>query len=130
LESHLINSPGRNIFSIWIIIKKYTDFNRTLPLHPEKQEMELAEKIEVRDYAHPIFQKSFDFLRWKDPKTYFEISTLGQELTQAIYKVSPCLNKRLEVLKNFYQKRSNVGKFHNKMHIKSCDTIENFHDIR
>lgn len=65
--------------------KKYTDFN-TLGLYRsivENDKLTLAEKIEVRDYTHAQFRKSFDFLQLKDPQTYFEVSTLGQELTQA-----------------------------------------------
>jgi hypothetical protein len=63
--------------------KKYTDFN-TLGLYRsivENDKLTLAEKIEVRDYAHAQFRKSFDFLQLKDPRTYFEVLTLGQELT-------------------------------------------------
>ena len=65
--------------------KKYTDFN-TLGLYRsiiENNKLETADKIEVRVYAHKTFKKTFDFLQLKDPKTYFDITTIGQELTKA-----------------------------------------------
>jgi hypothetical protein len=65
--------------------KKYTDFN-TLGLYRsiiENEKLTLVEKLELRDYAHTFFQKTFDFLQLKDPKTYIDVCTLGQELTQA-----------------------------------------------
>jgi len=61
----------------------YTDFN-TLGLYrslSENDKLTLSEKIEVRDYAHQFFKKSFDFLQLKDPDTFFKVTTLGQELT-------------------------------------------------
>ncbi len=64
---------------------KYTDFN-TLGLYRsivENEKLTLAEKIELREFAHSIFQKTFDFLQIKDPKTYMDVSTLGEELTKA-----------------------------------------------
>jgi len=63
--------------------KKYTDFN-TLGLYRsimENEKLTIEDKIAVRDYAHRTFKKSFDFLQIKDPRTYVEVSTLGQELT-------------------------------------------------
>lgn len=63
--------------------KKYKDFN-TLGLYRsiiENEKLTLDEKIAVRDYAHKYFQKTFDFLQLKDPETFLEVSTLGQELT-------------------------------------------------
>lgn len=65
--------------------KKYTDFN-TLGLYRsivENEKLNLEEKIEVREYAHKTFRKAFDFLQLKDPKIFLEVSTLGQELTEA-----------------------------------------------
>jgi len=65
--------------------KKYTDFN-TLGLYRsiiENAKLNLEDKIEVREYAHKVFKKSFDFLQLKDPHTFFEISTLGEEMTEA-----------------------------------------------
>jgi hypothetical protein len=64
--------------------KKYSDFN-TLGLYRsiiENDNLSLADKIEVREYAHKVFQKTFDFLQLKDPKTYFEVSVIGQEITK------------------------------------------------
>ena len=64
--------------------KKYTDFN-TLGLYRsilENDNLNLDQKIELREYAHKIFQKTFDFLQLKDPITFFEVSTLGKTLTQ------------------------------------------------
>ena len=65
--------------------EKYTNFN-TLGLYRsivENEKLTLAEKLELRTYAHAIFQKTFDFLQLKDPKTYMDVSTLGEELTKA-----------------------------------------------
>lgn len=64
--------------------KKYKDFN-TLGLYRsivENEKLTLDEKLKVREYAHKTFQKTFDFLQLKDPKVFFEVSTLGQELTE------------------------------------------------
>jgi hypothetical protein len=64
--------------------KKYTDFN-TLGLYRsliENGKLTLEEKILVRNYANQIFQKTFDFLQLKDPKTFVEVSYLGEELTK------------------------------------------------
>jgi len=65
--------------------KKYTDFN-TLGLYRsicENEKLSLSEKIEIRDYANKTFGKTFYFYQLKDPKTYFDLVTLGQELTKA-----------------------------------------------
>ena len=64
---------------------KYTDFN-TLGLYRsivENENLTQSEKIELRDHAHTIFQKTFDFLQIKDPKTYIDVCTLGETLTKA-----------------------------------------------
>ena len=64
--------------------KKYKDFN-TLGLYRsivENEKLNIDEKIEVREYAHKTFKKTFDFLQLKDPKTFVEVSTLGQEFTK------------------------------------------------
>ena len=63
--------------------KKYTDFN-TLGLYRsliENEKLTIEEKISVRNYANQIFQKSFDFLQLKDPKTFVDVLYLGEELT-------------------------------------------------
>lgn len=65
--------------------KKYTDFN-TLGLYRsicENEKLALPEKIEIRDYSNTIFGKTFNFYQLKDPKTYFNLITLGKELTVA-----------------------------------------------
>ncbi|WP_430412627.1 hypothetical protein [Kordia sp.] len=65
--------------------KKYTDFN-TLGMYRsicENEILELNDQIEIRDYAHTIFGKTFDFYQLKDPKTYFDLTTLGRKMTQA-----------------------------------------------
>ncbi len=65
--------------------KKYDDFN-TLGLYRsiiENDKLGLADKIYVRDVANKTFEKTFNFLQLKDPKTYFDLTTLGQELTKA-----------------------------------------------
>ncbi len=64
--------------------KQYSDFN-TLGLYRSLTEnilLSLEELIEIREFAHSYFQKTFDFLQLKDPLTYFKVSHLGQELTQ------------------------------------------------
>jgi len=61
--------------------KKYTDFN-TLGLYRsivENNKLTIEDKIVVREYAHRVFKKSFDFLQIKDPQTYIDVLTLGQE---------------------------------------------------
>ena len=63
--------------------KKYTDFN-TLGLYCsilENRKLSLEDKIEIRDLANTLFGKFFNFLQLKDPSTYFDLITLGQELT-------------------------------------------------
>lgn len=65
--------------------KRYNDFN-TLGLYRsiiENEKLSIADKIEVRDHAHKLFKKTFDFLQLKDPYTFVKISTLGQALTVA-----------------------------------------------
>lgn len=49
----------------------------------EHEKLTIEEKIQVRDLAHTFFQKQYDFLQLKDPKTYIEITALGQDLTLA-----------------------------------------------
>ncbi len=64
--------------------KKYNDFN-TLGLYRsivENEKLKLNDKIAVRDYAHKIFKKTFNFLQLKDPKTFVEVEYLGKELTK------------------------------------------------
>lgn len=65
--------------------KRYSDFN-VLGLYRsiiENEKLTVTEKIEVRKHAHSYFHKSFDFLQLKDPVTFYEVSTIGQELTVA-----------------------------------------------
>ncbi len=64
--------------------KKYSDFN-TLGLYRsivENEKLTIKEKIEVREYANNTFMKTFNFLQLKDPETFVEVSTLGQEFTK------------------------------------------------
>ncbi len=64
--------------------KKYKDFN-TLGLYRsivENNKLTLEDKITVREYAHKTFRKTFDFLQLKDPKTFVNVTYLGQELTK------------------------------------------------
>lgn len=64
--------------------KKYSDFN-SLGLYRSLLENELlsmSEKIEIRDFAHKYFEKTFEFLQIKDPYTYFKVKTLGENLTK------------------------------------------------
>jgi len=65
--------------------KKYTDFN-TLGLYRsicENEKLNITEKIEIRDYANETFGKTFNFYQLKDPGTYFELITLGEEITKS-----------------------------------------------
>ena len=65
--------------------RKFTDFN-TLGLFRsivETTKLSLAQKLELRQVAIAAFAKTFDFLQLKDPTTYFELSTLGETLTNA-----------------------------------------------
>lgn len=65
--------------------ERYTDFN-TLGLYRsiiENEKLSTSEKIELREYAHAVFSKSFEFLQLKDPSTFVAVSTLGQTLTAA-----------------------------------------------
>ncbi|HET8809743.1 MAG TPA: hypothetical protein VFM65_05700 [Flavobacteriaceae bacterium] len=64
--------------------KQYTDFN-TLGLYRsllENENLQLEEKLEIRDFANQLFQKTFDFLQLKDPLTYMKVVHLGMELTK------------------------------------------------
>ncbi|RVT98063.1 hypothetical protein EOD41_18420 [Mucilaginibacter limnophilus] len=64
--------------------KKYSNFN-TLGLYRsllENENLTIAEKIEVRDYAHKTFKKAFNFFQLKDPQVYVEVSTLGETITE------------------------------------------------
>jgi hypothetical protein len=65
--------------------KKYKDFN-TLGLYRsliENIKLSLEDKIAIREHAHSLFKKSFDFLQLKDPKIFVEVSSLGMDLTKA-----------------------------------------------
>ncbi len=65
--------------------KKYTDFN-TLGLYrslTENEKLNLEDKLDILNYANRLFGKTFQFLQLKDPITYFELTSLGQELTKA-----------------------------------------------
>jgi hypothetical protein len=64
--------------------KNYSDFN-TLGLYRsiiENEKLDITDKIEVRDYAHNLFQKTFDFFQLKDPDTFFKVSIIGQDITK------------------------------------------------
>ena len=65
--------------------KKYTDFN-TLGMYRsicENENLELSDRIEIRDYANTVFGKTFNFYQLKDPQTYFNLTTLGLNMTVA-----------------------------------------------
>jgi hypothetical protein len=65
--------------------KKYSDFN-TLGLYrsiTENQKIDLSQKLELIEYVYQYFGKMFNFLQIKEPQTYFDIITLGKNLTKA-----------------------------------------------
>jgi hypothetical protein len=95
--------------------KKYTDFN-TLGLYRsiiENENLTIASKIELRDYAHKVFRKSFDFLQLKDPYTFVTVSTLGQELTVADEKQiwADVISNQEKILKDKKIKHRNFGEY-------------------
>jgi len=64
--------------------KNYSDFN-TLGLFRsllENENLNINEKIEIRDFANKFFEKTFNFLQIKDPLTYFNVKTIGENLTK------------------------------------------------
>ena len=68
--------------------KKYSDFN-TLGMYRsicENERLSITDRIEVRDYANEFFGKTFNFYQLKDPQTYFDLMTLGREMTVADIK--------------------------------------------
>ncbi|MDN3724439.1 hypothetical protein QRD02_08590 [Aequorivita sp. SDUM287046] len=76
--------PKETYFELIENHKLYSDFN-TLGLYRsllENETLSMAERIEVRDFAHRFFQKTFDFLQLKDPDTFIKVSALGEELTE------------------------------------------------
>ncbi|MCU0437461.1 MAG: hypothetical protein MUC49_06055 [Raineya sp.] len=95
--------------------KRFTDFN-TLGLYRsilENSKLSIDEKIEVREYAHQFFKKSFDFLQLKDPYVFVEISTLGQTLTKADKDQiwSNLSNNQKKILADKKIKHRNFGKY-------------------
>ncbi len=68
--------PMHETFSDWNTLGLY----RSLI---EQEKLTLEQKIQVRDLAHTVFQKQFDFLQLKDPLTYIAVCALGKELTKA-----------------------------------------------
>jgi hypothetical protein len=104
--------------------KKYTDFN-TLGLYRsiiENDKLTLEEKIELREYAHKLFHKTFDFLQLKDPKTYLEVSTLGEQLTEADKQsLRKIINKNQQrILADKRIKHRNFGMYSKHNCVESC----------
>jgi hypothetical protein len=65
--------------------RRYADFN-SLGLFRsllENEKLDLAQRLRLRDAAIRAFPKFFEFLQLKDPHTYLQLNTLGQELTIA-----------------------------------------------
>ena len=63
--------------------EKYSDFN-SLGLYrslSENNNLNIDEKIKIRDFSKTYFEKTFEFLQIKDPWTYIKVATLGLELT-------------------------------------------------
>lgn len=95
--------------------KKYTDFN-TLGLYRsilENEKLDISEKVAVRDYAHKMFSKTFEFLQLKDPYTFVKVSTLGQELTDADERQlwEDVRRNQERILKDKKIKHRNFGKY-------------------
>ena len=66
--------------------KKYTNFN-SLGLYRgilENEKLTLEQKLELRDFAHEFFYKSYNFLQIKDPHTYYKHLVLGKEDTLTV----------------------------------------------
>ncbi|MDP8080023.1 hypothetical protein [Phocoenobacter skyensis] len=104
--------------------KKYTDFNE-LGLYRsicENDKLDLADKIEIRDYANQFFSKTFEFYQVKDPDTYFALTTLGMKLTDVEKKqvMSKIYENQQKILKKKRIKHRNFG-------IYSKDTCGNEH---
>ncbi len=65
--------------------KSYSDFN-TLGLYRsllENTHLTISELLEVRAQCHEQFEKTFEFLQLKDPRTYMGVVTLGLDLNQS-----------------------------------------------
>lgn len=75
-SEYLAFIPMHETFSDWNTLGLYRSIL-------ENEKLTLEEQYQVRDLAHTFFQKQFDFLQLKDPKTYINIVSLGQELTKA-----------------------------------------------
>jgi hypothetical protein len=93
--------------------KKISNFN-TLGLFRsivETNKLDIAQKIAVRDYANRFLHKSFDFLQLKDPETYFNLITLGENLTVADEKkiYTDIRHNQQKILKNKRIKHRNFG---------------------
>lgn len=64
--------------------EKYTDFN-TLGLYRsilENEKLSLEDKFEVFELSNNHFQKTFEFLVLKDPRTWFDLTHLGKDLSR------------------------------------------------
>ena len=90
--------------------KKYTDFN-TLGMYRsicENEKLTLNDRIEIRDHAHMTFEKTFNFYQLKDPKTYFDLTTLGMELTIADERQIWADIRKIK-RKSYQKRKSNIG---------------------
>jgi hypothetical protein len=95
--------------------KKYNDFN-TLGLYRsiiENEKLTIDDKIEVRDYSHKTFQKTFDFLQLKDPITFIDVSFIGQEITKGDEKKiwDDIRENQQKILKEKQIKHRNFGSY-------------------
>src|SRR5689334_22388773 len=93
--------------------KKYTDFN-TLGLYrsiSENDKLTNDDRIKVRDKAHELFKKTFDFFQLKDPYTFIALSTLGQTLTVADKNQiwTDIISNQQKILKDKRIKHRNFG---------------------
>jgi hypothetical protein len=79
----------------------------------ENEKLTLEEKLQIRDLAHSFFQKQYDFLQLKDPKTYLEVLSLGQELTKAdwLQMWEDVKKNQQQILENKRIKHRNFGDY-------------------
>lgn len=92
---------------------RYKNFN-VLGLYrslTETEKLTLAEKLQVLEMVNENHAKTFEFLQVKDPVTYFQLATLGREMTRGDeYQMWDDIRKNQErILKSKRIKHRNFG---------------------